>query len=160
MNFPTRIEQELFDHLSPDKQAEVEEHYAGLEEPPGHDFIMERAKLEADREDAADAQHERARENFEAQMGKLRGMIAAEKQEPIFDPDKEHDLKRDLAVHEAKQAAIRKAAEEGGDALLGLSKEDTEAVINEMIDLSDERTRLMIEGEEIETCDKCGRLKN
>jgi len=77
MNFPTRIEQELFDHLSPDKQAEVEEHYAGLEEPPGHDFIMERAKLEADREDAADAQHERARENFEAQMGKLRGMAEA-----------------------------------------------------------------------------------
>jgi len=82
------------------------------------------------------------------------------KYEPIFDPDTEFDLQRDLRIDREKREAIRRAAEEAGDAIRGLSKDDTEAVIGEMIDLSDERTRLMIEGEEIERCDLCGRLKN
>ena len=35
MNFPTQIEQDLFDYLSPEGQVEVEEHFAQLEaEPP------------------------------------------------------------------------------------------------------------------------------
>jgi len=122
MKCPTRIEQDLFDYLSPDKQAEIEEHYG--------EFARDSKEL------------------------KKRPYV------PIFDPDTEFDLQRDLRIDREKREAIRRAAEEAGDAIRGLSKDDTEAAIGEMIDLSDERTRLMIEGEEIERCDLCGRLKN
>lgn len=81
--------------------------------------------------------------------------------DPIFDPDKEFDLQRDLREERTRREGIRNAAEDAGDAIGSLSKDDVDFAISEMIDLSEERTRLMIEGEEIVTdCPFCGRLKN
>jgi hypothetical protein len=81
--------------------------------------------------------------------------------EPIFDADKEFDLQRDLREERTRREVARNAAEEAGDAIRKLSKQDTETLIGEMIDLSDERARLMVMGEEIVTnCHFCGRLKN
>jgi hypothetical protein len=81
--------------------------------------------------------------------------------EPIFDADKEFDLQRDLREERTRREVARNAAEEAGDAIRKLSKQDTETLIGEMIDLSDERARLMVMGEEIVTnCRFCGRLKN
>jgi hypothetical protein len=80
--------------------------------------------------------------------------------EPIFDPDKEFDLQRDLREERTKRVAIRKAAEDAGDATRNLTKEDTDTLISDMIDLADERARLMVMGEEIVTdCPLCGRIK-
>jgi hypothetical protein len=80
---------------------------------------------------------------------------------PIFDPDKEFDLQRDLREERTRRENARNAAEEAGDAIRKLSKDDTETLIGEMIDLSDERARLMVMGEEIVmNCRFCGRLKN
>jgi predicted nucleic acid-binding Zn ribbon protein len=102
MNFPTQIERDLFESLSPGGRAEVEEHFAALEaDPPnecpncgraiadGDSFCdddckdawwgidkmqIERERIAGQREDAAEAQHERTRENLERQMEHLREM--------------------------------------------------------------------------------------
>ena len=91
MNFPTQIEQELFDYLSPEGQVKVEEHFAALEaEPPnecpncgaaiadadsfcdddckdawwGIDRAqIERERIAGEREDAAEFRRECARED-------------------------------------------------------------------------------------------------
>ena len=92
MNLPTQAEQSLFDHLSPDKKARVEQHFATLETTPNacmncgvalaaEDFFcddecrdawwginraqMEREKTAGQREDAEEHRTEIIRERRE-----------------------------------------------------------------------------------------------
>ena len=101
MNFPKQIEQILHDYLSSAGKTAVDRHHAQLEEKPNaclncgkalpeaENFCdddckdawwgidraqIERERIAGQREDAAEAQHERTRENLERQMEKLREM--------------------------------------------------------------------------------------
>ena len=69
--------QRLAKTMTPEKFTELEaDGDDGEAEAPECDFATERSKLESDREDAAEAQHERAREDFDEEMERLREMKA------------------------------------------------------------------------------------
>jgi predicted nucleic acid-binding Zn-ribbon protein len=93
------------------------------------------------------------------EMDRIRKKFEA-KYEPIFDPDKEFDLQRDLRVEREKREAIRKAAEDAGDAINPKRIKDADGQPEEVIDLWNDAPVLMTEGEDIEQYDLCGRLKN
>jgi cbb3-type cytochrome oxidase subunit 3 len=51
------------------------------DDPPERDFVMERAKHEAQREDAEEARQERARERHEEIIQEMKAMARLEKEE-------------------------------------------------------------------------------
>ena len=61
MNFPTQIEQDLFDYLSPEKQAEVEKYLAEdeLDEEVIELMVREEPALELDEDRLRDEENER-----------------------------------------------------------------------------------------------------
>jgi hypothetical protein len=59
MNFPSQIEQDLFDYLSPDKQAEVEEFLDSLDDEAIE--LMTREEPILDEDALRDEENERAR---------------------------------------------------------------------------------------------------
>ena len=59
MNFPSQIEQDLFDYLSPDKQAEIEEFLDSLDDETIE--LMTREEPILDEDALRDEENERAR---------------------------------------------------------------------------------------------------
>jgi len=59
MNFPSQIEQDLFDYLSPDKQAEIEEFLDSLDDEAIE--LMTREEPILDEDALRDEENERAR---------------------------------------------------------------------------------------------------
>lgn len=94
MNLPTQVERDLFNYLSLEGKVKVEEHFAALEadndeEEPERDFVMERAKLEADREDAGEHQAELAHEDADRLRDEAIELMVRE--EPELDEDRLRD---------------------------------------------------------------------
>jgi len=121
MNFPTQIERDLFESLSPGGRAEVEEHFAALEaDPPnecpncgraiadGDSFCdddckdawwgidkmeIERSKLEGQREDAGEERQELLRDHADKLRDEAIELMVRE--EPVLDEDRLRDQELD-----------------------------------------------------------------
>jgi hypothetical protein len=116
MNLPTQIERELFDHLSPDKRARVERHFASLETTPNacmncgtaiaaEDFFcdddckdawwgidkmqLEREKTAGQREDAEEHRRELLRDRSDRLRDEAIELMVREPDEERFDRNTE-----------------------------------------------------------------------